>query len=125
MATKPKNNAKPSMKPNVESSPAAGDLTFDTPNAPVVTETTAGQRPDGRAAQEFAARERIHASECVINSECTLTPECRGRLRQTNAISGRVQIYCGKCHAFADGTRPASGLVTVGGGKLFDRTGGK
>jgi hypothetical protein len=130
MATKPtkKPPAKPpaaKAKPPVETPPAAGELAFDSPTTPVIVETTAGQRPDSRAAQEFADRETIHASQCVVNSECTLTPGCRGRLRQTNAISGKVQIYCPKCGQFAAGTRPLHGLVSGGGGKLFDRVGGK
>lgn len=120
-ATKPA-TAKGSAKPAAPAS-AAGDLSFDT--GTVVTEGNPGQRPDSRAAQEFADRETIHASQCVVNSECTLTSGCRGRLRQTSAISGKVQIYCPKCGQFAAGTRPLHGLVSGGGGKLFDRVGGK
>jgi|GEM_PF-4498030 len=86
----------------------AADLGFDHPVAEPV---------------QPVAGERIHASECVINSECTLTKGCRGRLRQTNPIGGKVQIYCSKCHQFADGTRPMSGTFTSSGGKLFNRTG--
>ena len=131
MATKPKTSNKPTAKPPAakakapaETPPAAGELAFDSPTAPVIFETTAGDRPDSRAAKAFEA-ETIHASECVVNSECTLTPHCRGRLKQTNAISGKVQIFCPKCSKFAAGTRPAHGLVATSGGKLFDRTGGK
>lgn len=126
---------------------AAGDLMFEDPagagplivvegNAGIPTDSRAagplivvqadpGIRPDSRAAAEFAERETIHASECVVNSECTLTRGCRGRLKATNAVSGKVQIYCPKCSQFAAGTRPAHQLVSGSGAKLFDRVTGK
>ncbi len=67
----------------------------------------------------------IHATECVINSECTLTAGCRGRLKTTNPIGGKVQVYCPKCTKFAEGTRPTNGMVAASGIRTFDRTAGK
>ncbi|RTL03746.1 hypothetical protein EKK58_12355 [Candidatus Dependentiae bacterium] len=116
-----------------------GDLKFDDPSnvpltilegrpdsAPTTSKKARSEKPPkGTDAAEIPAGETIHASECVVNSECTLTPNCRGRLRATNAISGRVQIYCPKCGKFAAGTRPANALVSGSGAKLFDRVAGK
>lgn len=118
---------KPTAKPSAaKSAPAASDLTFDTGSGPIVHMSTPSEPADSRAAQEFAQKEVIHATDCVLNSQCTLTTrECSGRLKATNPVSGKVQIYCPKCGTFASGTRPANGIVTTSGGKLFDRTGGK
>lgn len=116
-----------------------GDLMFDDPSnvpptilegrpdtAPATSKKARSEKPaKGKDTAEAPAGETIHASECVVNSECTLTPNCRGRLRATNAISGRVQIYCPKCGKFAAGTRPVGGLVSGSGAKLFDRVAGQ
>ncbi len=120
---------------------SSSEMRFDSPGAEntAATETTApakggkskpaqkkDAKKDGKKSTEATPvpSEEILATQCVVNSECVFTPGCRGRLKTTNPIGGKVQVYCPKCAQFAVGTRPSNGMVTAGV-RTFDRTAAK